>query len=323
MRRFTTPNVVISKCLGFDRCRWNGAVIPDDLVESLKSHVHYHAVCPEVEIGLGVPRDPIRIVDIGHGPQLVQPATGQDVSHKMRHFTETFLGTLAGVDGFILKYRSPSCGMKGVKIYAGLEKGAASTTGPGFFGGAVLERFPTTAIEEEGRLRNFRLREHFLTKLFLLADFRKTHGSGKMAELVQFQARNKFLLMAYHQKELKILGRLVANLEKRPADQIWEEYGQHLACALARPPQYRSNINVLMHALGYFSKELSAMEKAFFLDALERYRNEKVPLSVPLNLARAWVVRFEQKYLSQQTFFEPYPEALMEITDSGKGRTKR
>jgi uncharacterized protein YbgA (DUF1722 family) len=156
-----------------------------------------------------------------------------------------------------------------------------------------------------------------------MADLRSVQNAKTMRTLVRFQARNKFLLMAYNQKELRILGRLVANLEKRPAAQIFEQYAEHLANALARPPRYMSNINVLMHALGYFSKELSAREKAFFLDALERYRNEKVPLSVPLNLARAWVVRFDQEYLSQQTFFEPYPEALMEITDSGKGRAPK
>jgi uncharacterized protein YbgA (DUF1722 family)/uncharacterized protein YbbK (DUF523 family) len=320
MRPFVKPNVAISKCLGFASCRWNGAVIPDESVESLKSHVNYQPVCPEVEIGLGVPRDPIRIVNTAAGPRLVQPATGKDVSHKMRRFTETFLGSLGDIDGFILKSRSPSCGLKGTKIYAGMEKGAASVPGPGFFGGAVLEKFPAAAIEDEGRLRNFRLREHFLTKLFLRAEFRKVQSSGALSALVRFQAENKFLLMAYHQKELKILGRLVANLEKRPVAEILEDYEKHLAGALVRPPRYSSNINVLMHALGFFSKELSAEEKAFFLDALERYREGKVPLSVPLNLARAWVVRFDQEYLRQQTFFEPYPEALMEITDSGKGR---
>ena len=320
MRSFAKPNVVISKCLGFAPCRWNGVVVPDDFVDRLKPHVSYRPVCPEVEIGLGVPRDPIRIVDQGRGRRLIQPSTGLDVSQKMRRFTDTFLGSLADVDGFILKYRSPSCGMKGVKIYAGPDKGAASTPGAGFFGGPVVERFPGAAIEDEGRLRNFRLREHFLTKLFTMADFRKVRSAGKMPVLIRFQAANKFLLMAYHQKELRILGRLVANLEKRPPAAVMEDYERHLAIALARPPRYVSNINVLMHALGYFSRELSAREKAFFLDALERYRNEKVPLSVPLNLVRSWVVRFGQEYLGQQTFFLPYPEALMEITDSGKGR---
>ncbi len=321
MRTFIRPNVVISKCLGFDRCRWNGAVIPDEFVELLKPHVHYHPVCPEMEIGLGVPRDPIRIVDEGAGRRLIQPSTGKDVTGRMRRFTKTFLSALVDIDGFLLKYRSPSCGMKGVKIYAGPEKGAASVPGPGFFGGPVVEQFPAAASEDEGRLRNFRLREHFLTKLFLMAHFRKVRGSGTMRALVQFQAENKFLLMAYHQKELRILGRLVANLEKRTLMEILKEYHGHLAKALAQPPRYLSNINVLMHTLGFFSGQLSTREKAFFLDALERYRNEKVPLSVPLNLARAWVIRFDQEYLGRQTFFLPYPEALMEITDSGKGRT--
>jgi uncharacterized protein YbgA (DUF1722 family)/uncharacterized protein YbbK (DUF523 family) len=312
--------VVISKCLGFAPCRWNGAVIPDEFVESLKPHVSYHPVCPEVEIGLGVPRDPIRIVDSGRGPRLIQPTTAKDVSEKMRRFTETFLSSLDDIDGFILKFRSPSCGMKGIKIYDGPEKGAASVPGAGFFGGAVLEKFPGLAIEDEGRLRNFRLREHFLTKLFLMADFRKIQASAAMRGLVQFQAHNKFLLMAYNQKELKNLGRLVANLEKRPVAEILQDYEKHLALALARPPRYLSNINVLMHALGYFSTELSHTEKAFLLDSLEHYRAGKIPLSVPLNLIRSWIARFENDYLQQQTFFIPYPDELMEITDSGKGR---
>jgi uncharacterized protein YbgA (DUF1722 family)/uncharacterized protein YbbK (DUF523 family) len=320
MRPFPIPNVVISKCLGFARCRWNGAVIPDEFVESLKPLVSFYPVCPEMEIGLGVPRDPIRIVDSGQGPRLIQPATGKDMTAKMRRFTETFLNSLIDIDGCILKYRSPSCGIKGVKIYAGPQKGAASVPGPGFFGGAVLKKYPAAAIEDEGRLRNFRLREHFLTKLFLMADFREVRRAVAMRDLVLFQAQNKLLLMAYNQKELKILGRLVANLEKRSLAEVLKDYETHLSSALVRPPRYLSNINVLMHALGFFSKKLSAKEKAFFLDALERYRDGKIPLSVPLNLAGAWVVRFDQEYLGQQTFFDPYPEALMEITDSGKGR---
>jgi uncharacterized protein YbgA (DUF1722 family)/uncharacterized protein YbbK (DUF523 family) len=320
MREFRKPRVVVSKCLGFERCRWNGAVIPDEFVESLKPYVNYQPVCPEVEIGLGIPREPIRIVDTGQGPRLIQPATGKDMTDKMNRFTEKYLRSLVDVDGFILKFRSPSCGMKGVRIYSGTEKGAAAHPGSGLFGGPVMEKFTSAAIEDEGRLRNFRLREHFLTKLFLTADFREVRRSGAMRDLVMFQAQNKLLLMAYNQKELKILGRLVANLEKRSLAEVLKDYETHLSSALMRPPRYLSNINVLMHALGYFSKSLSSDEKAFFLDALERYRNEMIPLSVPLNLARAWVVRFQQDYLDQQTFFQPFPETLMEITDSGKGR---
>jgi uncharacterized protein YbgA (DUF1722 family)/uncharacterized protein YbbK (DUF523 family) len=320
MRAFAKPNVVISKCLGFAPCRWNGAVISDDFTESLKPYVSFQPVCPEVEIALGVPRDPIRVVDRGGKPGLVQPATGKDITDKMHQFAESFLRPLQDIDGFILKSRSPSCGIKDVKIYPAIDKAVPLRKDRGFFGGAVLQNFPHLAVEDEGRLHNFRIRDHFLTKLFALASFRRVKSSNSMRDLVQFQAQNKFLLMAYHQKELRILGRIVANPQKRPLGEVLTDYEVHLAAAFARPSRYLSNINVLMHTLGFFSKKLSAGEKAFFLDALERYRAKKVPLSVPLNLARAWVVRFGEEYLGPQTFFEPYPQALMKITDSGKGR---
>ena len=138
--------------------------------------------------------------------------------------------------------------------------------------------------------------------------------------LVQFHAHNKFMLMAYNQKEMRLMGRIVANPEKKPIETVLREYEQHLSNAFLKIPRYTSHINVLMHALGYFSDELSAKEKAFFLDALEKYRNEKIPLSVPVNIAQSWIVRFENEYLMNETFFEPYPQDLIEITDSGKGR---
>jgi len=320
MKNFVKPNVVVSKCLGFARCRWNGQVIPDDFVEILRTHVDFRPICPEMEIGLGLPRDPIRIVAQDGQSRLVQPATRADISDKMNQFADSFLRSLRDIDGFVLKSRSPSCGIKDVKIYPATDKAAPLRKDRGFFGGAVLQHFPHLAVEDEGRLHNFRIREHFLTKLFTLASFRRVKSSKSVKDLVQFQAQNKFLLMAYNQKELRILGRIVANPQKRPVDKVLNDYEEHLAAAFTRPPRYLSNINVLMHALGFFTKQLSSGEKGFFLDSLERYRSEKVPLSVPLNLARAWVVRFGEEYLGPQTFFAPYPEALMEITDSGKGR---
>ena len=196
----------------------------------------------------------------------------------------------------------------------------ASSRGVGFFGGAVIEKFLDLAIEDEGRLMNFRIREHFLTKLFTFARFREVKSSNSMKELVRFHTENKLLLMAYNQERMRSLGRIVANPDKETFDKLITNYENHLSGAFSRAARYASNINVLMHGLGYFSKELSSDEKAFFLDSLERYRAESVPLSVPLNIIRSFVVRFQEDYLAQQTFFEPYPEELMEITDSGKGR---
>lgn len=319
--QFPTPRVVVSKCLGFEACRYNGVTIPDEFVEQLGRYVTYLPVCPEVEIGLGVPREPIRIVLVDGQPRLLQPSTGVDATERMLAFADRYLGTLEEVDGFVLKGRSPSCGIKDVKHYHGSEKGAAATQkGAGFFGQAVMERYPHLPIEEEGRLTNFVIREHFLTRLFALARFRTVKSARSMGALVQFHSENKLLLMAYNESQLRLMGRIVANPRKEPAEAVIRAYEQHLWQALARAPRRNSAINILTHALGYFSKSLSAEEKAYFLGTLDKYRAQRLPLSVPLSLVGYWIVRFQEPYLAQQTFFASYPAELVSISDSGKGR---
>jgi len=317
---FARPRVGVSKCLGFAACRYNGLMISDEFVGRLADHVDFVPVCPEMEVGLGCPRDPIRVVMIGGQAHLVQPSTGRDISDAMRALAERFLDGLGPVEGFILKSRSPSCGIKDVKIYGGPDQKMPQGVGRGFFGGAVLDRLPEAAVEDEGRLTNFVLREHFMTKLFALAAFRETARMPEMKNLVAFHAAHKYLLMAYHQTELRALGRIVANPDHRPVAELFAAYGPRLAKALARPPRPTGIINVLMHTLGYVSDGLGAAEKALFLETLEKYRAGQVPLSVATTLLKSWAVRFDVAYLLDQTFLEPYPEALLQITDSGKGR---
>lgn len=317
---FPRPRVVVSKCLGFAACRYNGQTIPDEFVEGLKPHVDFVQVCPEVELGLGVPREPLRVVLVGGEPRLLQPATGRDVTEEMRAFAHAFLDGLTGVDGFILKGRSPSCGIQDVKVYPPGGKVAPVGKGMGFFGEAVKERFAGWPVEEEGRLKNFRLREHFLTRLFTFARFRQVRAGGRMGDLVQFHADHKFLLMAYNQAQLCLLGRIVANAERRALSEVLAAYEAHLRAALANPPRPSSAMNVLLHALGYFRQGLAPQEKAYFLDALAQYRAGRLPMSVPVGILQAWIVRFGEPYLSRQRFFAPYPKDLVTITDSGKGR---
>jgi len=320
VRHFEKPRVVVSRCLEFAPCRYNGQVVPDAFVRRLMGQVMFCPVCPEMEIGLGVPRDPIRVVAAGGERRLVQPSTGRDVSDAMRQFAGAFLGALGEVDGFLLKARSPSCGIKDVKVYGAADAAAPSGKAPGFFGGAALERFADRAVEDEGRLNSFAIREHFLSRLFTLADFRRAKAAGGMGDLVAFHGRTKWLLMAYSEAALRALGRVVANPARWPAAEVFAAYGPRLAKALARPPRPTAILNVLMHALGHVSDGLSAAEKAMFLDVLEQYRRAAVPLSAPAAILRAWGIRFQAASLLAQTFLEPYPEALLEITDSGKGR---
>ncbi len=305
--------MVLSKCIEVAKCRYDGSMIPSDFVKALEPHVDFIPVCAEMEIGLGVPRDSIRIVSIKGEHRLVQPATGLDVTDKMGDFSSSFLASLQEVDGFILKYRSPSCGMKDIKVYSGSAKSTAVSKTAGFFGGAVVKSFPDLAIEDEGRLRNFNIREHFLTKLYALSSFREMQNRRSVSDLIQFHTENKLLLAAHSQKEAKILGNIVSNRESLDfADQA-KLYRMHLAEALKSPPRYTSKANMLNHSLGYFSEELSIDEKANFLRNIERFKEKRLPFSALLAVLQSWIARFGAEYLRNQTIFAPFPEELIEL----------
>ncbi len=316
----TTPHIVFSRCLGFDTCRYNGQTIHDRTVASIVPYVDVTTVCPEVEIGLGVPRSPIRRVEEDESILLLQPETGRDVTEEMSSFTDRFLDGLRDVDGFVLKYRSPSCGLSQARIYNSRSPRAGHRKGAGAFGEQVVARFPDLPIEDEGRLQNFDIRQHFLTRLFALARFREVVRSGKMRDLVSYHASHKFLLMAYNQTAMRELGRIVANADRRPFPEVAAAYRTRLTEALATAPRRTSAVNVLLHGFGYVSDGLSTSEKAFFLETLERYRAKQVPLSVPASLIRSWILRFDVDYLLDQVYFEPFPQELVSVLDSGKGR---
>jgi uncharacterized protein YbgA (DUF1722 family)/uncharacterized protein YbbK (DUF523 family) len=314
MRKLPKPIVVVSKCITFAPVRWDRSIIASDFVEKLKPHVNFVPVCPEMEIGLGVPRSPIRIVLVSGETKLMQPSTGLDFTEKMNTFADSFVNSLKEeVDGFILKSVSPSSGFKDAKIYPKLEKSASIGKGAGFFGKAVLQKFSYLAIEDERRLLNPRIKEHFLTKLFALASFREAKKSGTIGDLVRFQSENKYLLTAYSQKELGILGKIAANQEQKPCNELFRTYETHLYNAFGSAPSVGSNINVMHKIMGYFSNQLSKEEKDFFIKSLEKYKEGELPLSANISILKAWIIRFKQQYLMDQTFLEPYPEELVDL----------
>jgi uncharacterized protein YbgA (DUF1722 family)/uncharacterized protein YbbK (DUF523 family) len=320
MKEFPKPIIVVSRCLGFEAVRYDGAIIHDDFAKKLSSHVKFITVCPEVEIGLGVPREPIRIIESDSQRRLVQPATGRDFTVKMNRFSDKFLKSLSDVDGFIMKSRSPSSGIKDVKIYSGKPKSPIIGKGAGFFGGKILELFPDYPVEDEGRLLNLKIREHFLIRIFALASFRKTVRSEGMKELVKYHSENKLLLLSHNQKEMRLLGKIVANHERNKTEKVISEYEKHLRLALLRPAREGANINTMMHAMGYFSDRLTSREKNYFLKELDNYKRRRITFPAVAGILQSWVLRFEETYLQNQTFFEPFPEELLETSDSGKGR---
>ena len=313
MRDFPTPRVVVSRCIEYDAVRWNAQIIRNEQVAAMKKIMEFIPVCPEVEIGLGVPRATLRLVDAGKGVQLLQSETGMDYTGKMRSFASSFLDGLEHVDGFILMGRSPTSGLRGVKIYPRIGKVAAIRKGTGLFAEQVLNRFSHLAVEEEGRLKNSRIREHFLRKLYMLADFRRISNTDDISDLIRFHTQNKLMLKSYNQSELRKMGRIVANKEGKPIEPLLREYEMHLHQALKRAPRCGSYINVLASSMGYFKDKISEGERDFFLGFVEKYREAKVPLIVPFDILRSWIVRFNDEYLGAQTFFEPYPEELMDI----------
>jgi uncharacterized protein YbgA (DUF1722 family)/uncharacterized protein YbbK (DUF523 family) len=292
-------------------------MIGSEFVRRLKEHADFVTVCPEADIGLGVPRDPIRIVKKGEERRLMQPSTGKDVTPLMIEFRSQFLSKLDNLDGFVLKSRSPSCGVRDVRIYPEKEGGVPTYKEIGMFAEEVLRRFPDLPVEDEARLRNIKLGERFLTSVFTLASFRELED-GNMSTLIDFHSNNKLLLMMYSQKELKTLGNIVANRDGKSMQEIYNLYQQHLRSAMSRLPRCTAPVNVLMHAFGYFSGQLRKEERDFYLQTIEMYRESRVPLSVCLNLTQSYIIRFGVDYLANQTFFRPFPEGILEvgITDS-------
>lgn len=312
------PTIVVSRCLGFCKCRYNGDVISSPFVESLKPYVNYVTACPEVEIGLGVPRNPVRLVNRDGIIELYQPTEDRTYTDEMNRYSDAFFNEVGSIHGFILKGRSPSCGIKDVKVYASTEKSSGSQKGVGIFAAHAIRRYPNLPIEEEGRLTNYAIREHFLTKLYTMFRFQAVKESRSMKELVQFHSEYKFLLMAYNQTQLRLLGKIVANHENLTIEDCTERYEQHLGLALSRPPSRNNYSNAFLHIFGYFSDTLSEKEKAFLLDRLTKYREDKVHISAIQNVMRAYTIQCNLPYLLNQAIWSPYPEELLDISDSGR-----
>jgi len=305
------PRVIISKCIEFNHCRYNGQIISSNQIKELKPFIEFLPVCPEVEIGLGIPREPIRIVYQNKQQHLLQPKTNEDITNRMNDFTSSFLKKQKNIDGFILKSRSPSCGLKDVKIYSGEKTFSPIEKNAGLFGRGVLEKFPTLAIEDEGRLRNPTIREHFLRRIYTFARFRAVKDKKSLSALIQFHTKHKFLLMAYNQSKLKDLGQFVATAKQDPIKNVLSKYENILHQALIKSPHCSSNINILQHSFGYVSNGLSSEEKNFFLEELEKYRQAKISLASLISLLKSWIIRFNQPYLKDQVFFSPYPDQLV------------
>lgn len=296
------PTVVVSRCLGFANCRYDGVRKYHGFVQDLKPYVNYITVCPEVGIGLSVPRDPIDLVQTNKGEdvELYQESTANIYTQEMTDYSKETLDSLGEVHGFILKSRSPSCGVNDTKIYTGLV-GGDYIKGSGMFAKATQQRYPEFLITTEAQLSNDTLRGHFLTKLYTYFEFRKTIKSNSLKDLIEFHSDNKYLLMAYSQRELDKLGNILANRVKRPFSSTTSDYSKHLALVFENPANKGSFINALMHMMGYLPEDLVDKEKDNILGKMEEYREGKIKLDVLTNLLKSYAEDYNIEYLLRQT----------------------
>jgi uncharacterized protein YbgA (DUF1722 family)/uncharacterized protein YbbK (DUF523 family) len=302
----------VSACLLGEGVRYDGGHKRDAfLTETLAPFVEWVPVCPEVELGLGVPRDTLRLVGDGRAPRLVVERTGEDLTASMHRFARGRLDELAplDLDGYILKRASPSCGLFRVRVYGGT--GVPGAAGRGLFAGALVDRFPALPVEEEGRLNDPALRENFIERVFAMARWRAFATRRPRArDLVAFHAAQKFAVLAHSPAHYARLGRLVAAAGALTSAMLGE-YAQLLMEALAVRATRTRHVNVLQHLAGFFKTRLQADERAELVEVIGEYRHGLVPLIVPITLIRHHVRRLAIGYLRDQVYLSPHPKELM------------
>jgi uncharacterized protein YbgA (DUF1722 family)/uncharacterized protein YbbK (DUF523 family) len=303
----------ISSCLLGERVRFDGGHKRDAfLVETFGRFVEWVPVCPEVEMGLGTPRDTLRLVRIGANTHMLMPKTGTDHTRAMNAFAEGRVRDLGREDlcGYVLKKDSPSCGMERVRVFDA--HGVPAKSGRGLFAEVLLRHFPNLPVEEEGRLSEPRLRENFIERVFAFRRLRTLFtGRWKLGELVAFHTAHKLLLMAHSPIAYASLGRLVAGSKKKPTAELEAQYENQFMAALCELATTRRQANVLMHILGYFRDRLDADARRELLGVIEDYRRGLVPLVAPIIMIRHYARRLDVAYLRAQVYLEPHPKELM------------
>jgi uncharacterized protein YbgA (DUF1722 family)/uncharacterized protein YbbK (DUF523 family) len=311
----------ISACLLGQEVRYDGGHKRDPfLVETLGPHVVWVPSCPEVEVGMGTPREPVQLVrdragrPDNRGPvpmRLVAPKSGTDWTDRMTAYSKARVAKLARLDlsGYVLKKDSPSCGMARVKVHG--PGRTVERTGTGLFAAALREALPTLPVEEEGRLCDPRLRENFIERVFAYRRLRTLlQGRWSVGDLVRFHTAHKLVLLAHDPRAYASLGRLVARARERPRATVAESYEREFMGALARPATPRQHANVLQHIAGYLRDGLDAASKAELQALIDDHRKGLVPLVVPITLVRHHVRRLGIAYLQGQVYLEPHPKEL-------------
>ena len=307
------PRIAISACLTGHSVRYNGGHKASDLCRAqLEAHFEWTPVCPEVAIGLGVPRDPIRLVGNPDHPEVVGTRNpGMDLTGPLRTYGEQMANELDDICGYIFMQKSPSCGLERVKVYQ--DNGhPAFHSGRGAYAQAFCERRPDLPVEEEGRLHDPVLRENFISRVYAYADWQRVLAEGlNRGALVNFHSRYKYLLMANNPQAYRTLGRMLGTLSKDDDPLVvGPQYFSGLMQALRRCASRGTHSNVLQHLSGYFKDALTPSDKSELQELIGQYQQGVVPLVVPLTLLKHHLRNHPDPYLQQQAYLQPHPESL-------------
>lgn len=302
----------ISSCLLGQAVRFDGGHKRDSYIcDLLADYVDFLPICPEVAIGLGIPRPPVRLCGNPQNPRLVEVKNNaNDYTDRMLAFSKQSMAQFTNLSGYILKKNSPSCGWKRVKVYQ--DKGRGPLAGTGLFAQILEQTYPNLPIEEEGRLNDSRLRENFIERIFIYKEWQDLCKSGlTAAKLLQFHTRCKLSLMAHSPTSYKTLGQKLSLLKSKEIKTIGDEYIREFMRGMTYLATPKKHANVLQHCLGFFKKVIAPIDKQELLQAINNYRCGLLPLIVPITLIKHHLNHFPQTYLQGQSYLDPYPSELM------------
>jgi uncharacterized protein YbgA (DUF1722 family)/uncharacterized protein YbbK (DUF523 family) len=307
-----TIRIGISRCLLGDPVRFDGGHKLDRFItKTLGQYFEWVPACAEVELGLGTPRETLRLIRQGEEIGLVMPKSGREWTLPMNEYAKTKVAGLAGEDlaGYILKSDSPSCGMERVRVYA--PNGMPARNAVGFFARELLRHYPDLPIEEEGRLSDPRLRENWIQRVFAYHRLRVLwEAEWTLGDLVEFHTAHKLVLLAHSPKAYADLGRLVAGSKKKPRRELRRQYQADFMAALKILATRGRNVNVLQHMTGYFKKQMDDGSRQELQDIITDYRQSYLPLIVPVTLIKHYVRKFDVGYLAGQVYLNPHPKEL-------------
>jgi uncharacterized protein YbgA (DUF1722 family)/uncharacterized protein YbbK (DUF523 family) len=304
--------VGISSCLLGQEVRFDGGHKHNAYITgTLSDYFDFVPVCPEAAVGLGIPRQPIRLVQRDDGIRAVGVKTPDlDPTDELAAFGRRTAKQLSDICGYILKNRSPSCGMERVKVYG--EKGMPQNNGVGIYAGELMKGLPLLPVEEEGRLGDPVLRENFIERVFVYRRWQLLLRTGLSAhKLVEFHSDHKYLILSHSQEAYRRLGRRVAEAGKADMGQLASDYSASLMTALKRPATPRQHVNVLQHLLGYLKDQIDRLDREEMVETIEQYRQGLLPLIVPITLIRHHFRRYPDPYIMRQIYLSPHPKELM------------